>query len=383
MHATTMSALAVAALAAASSAQDFVGLSYNSPPTASSRGALGAAAGEVMTRIDSSELAGWGIGTTGYRTIQSLYFVVQDNLGPSTASTFAIKLYPESASTPNTPDLNAGVVFATGVQGPTGFGVSVATSKVVTPASPVSVPIQGDGDVFVSFVLPATSSTSSLGIQVVLGYQPSAAFSVFDQPNASQGTGVPTTASAATSHACTRVGNATAVTYNLRRHHVLDIGHAGAGGRALGITNQSNYAASNNPAPSGYGPAPGTGNLLSGSFPDGSSAIAGRVDDLAMQFQKTGIGSGAPVVFMIDFADDFGSEVALSSVLTGSGVVCLSATAQYLGASLTVADEAWLVLPIPAAVRPLLLGLPVKQQAAGFDLTTGLWHATPCSGQVL
>src|SRR5262249_19854422 len=156
-----------------------------------------------------------------------------------------------------------------------------------TPAAPVAVPIQGGGDVFVSFVLPAATSTDGLSMQVVLGFDAGASFPVFDVPGAVQGgTPVPV-GSPATSHFLSRTGP-TALNYNTRRQCWLDVAHDGPGGMGLTITNQTSYASSNEPAPEGFGPAPGTGDFLSGSAPDAAGSNAGRADDIAMRVVKSG-----------------------------------------------------------------------------------------------
>jgi hypothetical protein len=173
-----------------------------------------------------------------------------------------------------------------------------------------------------------------------------------------------------------------AVLYNLRRMHAMDVAHTTAAGRALGITNQTSATGSNNPPPAGFGPAPGTGSFLSGSFPDVVGTNPGRVDDITMEYFRTGAGTGALVVFLMDFGG-FGPELPLSGFVPGStGVTCLNLSSmQTLGIGFTTTDEAFVVTTIPLAIRPLLAGLPVTQQAASLD-SAGLVHASPCSRQV-
>jgi hypothetical protein len=379
----------IAAISAPCFAQDFIGISYNAATGATSRGSLSTAAGEYIARIDGSEIAGWGTAAPGSRTITSIAYVVQDQ-SDLTPEVFNIKLYPEDVANPGFPDLAAGVVYATGVTGPPlGTGAVSAVAKN-TPPDVVgvgdSVPIQGGGDVFVSFELPANAgwSTDGLSIHTVLGYAPNASFTVFDLPNPLvQGGSPPPAATPVNSRALSRIG-AGAAAYNARRNLNLDIAHSTAGGRALAITNQTSFACSNNPPPAGWGPAPGTGDFLSGVNPDVTGfGNPGRADDIAMEYFRTGIGSGALVVFLMEFNTSFAIELPISFYgFSGTGVSCLNVIASsVIGIGFTAADEAWLVTSIPAAARPTLSGLPVIQQAAALD-AAGAIHASPCSKQV-
>jgi hypothetical protein len=381
-------ACAITAFAAAATAQDFIGFSYNTSVSATSRGALGNNAGEVMTRIDAREYAGWGTGTPGTRTISSLFFVAQDQVAGAVAGTFDIKLYPEDPANPHMPQTTAPVVFATGVTGPTGTGTPAAIGKIVTPATPVSVPIQGNGDVFVAFALQAVTATQSMSIQIILGYNPST-FTVFDMPGSAQPPAVPspTVGGAPPSPITTSnthfvsLTSTPALVQSGRRCHFFDVGHAGPGGAALTITNQTSYTASNNPPPAGFGPAPGTASFMSGPAPDISGFNPGRADDITFDFFKTGIGTGAPVFFLMDLSGAFGPEIPITTIVPGSGVICLNtASAVSLGFLLTNADEAFKTTSIPAGLRPLLTGLIVSQQAAAIDAANNV-ILTPCGAQ--
>ncbi len=121
------------AIGLSAAAQDFVGFSYNAAVGATSRGTIGASAGEVMTRIDGSECAGWGTALPGFRTIRSIACVIQDQ-NAATPESFGIKLYPEDPARPGYPDLTLGVTFLSGVPGPTGTG-GMAELRVATPAA--------------------------------------------------------------------------------------------------------------------------------------------------------------------------------------------------------------------------------------------------------
>ncbi len=387
MHKISITA-AFAALSLPCLAQDFIGFSYNVAVGATSRGAIGTAAGENMTRIDGSEFAGWGTNTPGFRTIASLFFVLQDQNG-ATPETCSIKLYPEDTSNPGFPDLTyqPGVFYATGVTGPTGTGI-VAVAKILPPTTVGvgdSVPIQGGGDVFVSWSLPAAAgwpATDGISVNIVLGYAPSAAFLVFDLPSADQGSPTPPPGAPSNSHGLSRTG-AGAATYSGRRSHFMDVAHSTAAGIALSITNQTSFTPSNNPPPATWGPAPGTASMMSGSNPDINGDNPGRVDDLTMEYYKTGLGATGLVVFLMDIAAGFGPEIPVGFTgFPGTGVVCVTGTFAIIGFGLTVADEAWLVTPIPTLSRPTLGGTLVIQQAAAFDVG-GLLHMSPCRLQTL
>lgn len=387
-------ALAVAAaLAGQLAAQDFIGFSYNGQISATSRGSLGNNAGEAMTRIDGSDYAGWGTDTPGTRTLTSLFFVAQDQVAPvspATGNTFDIKIYPEDVANPGFPDITAGVTFATGVTGPTiaagGVPGIAAVAKTVTPTTPVSVPIQGGGDVFVSFVLPAVTATSSLSIQIALGYAPSTLFTVYDLPGPTQppaSSTTPTPITVQNTHCVSLVGGV--LSLNARRNQLIDVAHNGTGGAVLTSTNQTTYTSSNNPPPAGFGPAPGTANFLSGVSPDGNAFNAGRADDIAFDFFKTGMPAGSLVLFGITLTTPFiASEPPLAALgLSGTGVLCVDPgdPAFFLNVSITtVANEAFWVTQFPAGVRAQLPGFTINQQAFWLD-PNFVFTASPCGAQ--
>jgi hypothetical protein len=339
-----------------------------------------------MTRIDGGEHAGWGTAAAGRRTVRSLYFQVQDQ-EIATPESFDIRLYPEDPFNPGFPDLAAGVTYAVGVSGPSGTSGIAAAAVVRPPDVPGvgdSVPIRGGGDVFVSFVLVASPSwpADGVSIQIVLGYQPSPTFTVWDTPGLAQGNTPPPPGSPQNSHGLSRTGAGAAV-YNTRRNQLIDVAHDTAGGTTLAITNQPQLVGSHNPPPAGFGPAPGTADFLSGSNPDVVGGNPGRIDDIAMEFWKTGIGSGALVFFLMDFSATFGPELPVASFTSGTGVLCLHlASMQTVGVGLTMANEAWLVTAVPGSLRNGLAGMSVKQQAAALDPVTGAVHASPCRSQV-
>ncbi|MFY9342405.1 MAG: hypothetical protein WAT39_07940 [Planctomycetota bacterium] len=380
-------AAASAALASVACAQtNFLGLNYNAQVGATSRGSLGTAAGEVMTVIKGEDYAGWGTDVPGSRTIRSVVCVIQDQ-DSSTAEVFDIKIYPESLATPGYPDLAAGVTFATGIAGPPvgAPGVVAAALRTVTPATPASVPIQGTGDVFIAFVLPAVgpvvppATAEGLSIQIVLGYQPSAAFLVFDVPGATQSPTTPITL--ANTHGMTAIG--ATVTLNRCRNQYIDIAHGTAGGVVTGITNQTSCVGTNNPPPAGYGPCPGAADFMSGVSPDVTGINPGRVDDIAFDYFRGTPAAGALVLFFADFGAFPAFELPLGLIFPGStGSVCMNSTFFQLGSALAdPTGEAFFVTTFPAAVRPLAAGLTLIQQALEVDFVGGVFHLSPCGRQ--
>ncbi|MCA8952886.1 MAG: hypothetical protein KDE27_25475 [Planctomycetes bacterium] len=383
MHKTSLGCLAAIALGVSATAQNFIGFNYNGQVGATSRGSLTVNAGEVMTRIGGEDYAGWGTDTAGSRTITSLYYIVQDQDTIATpGEVYDVVVYPEDPLLPGYPDLTQRIPFATGVVFPTATSQIAAFAVTLTPTNPVAVPIQGGGSVFVAFALPAAAIWPSDGvsIQVVLGYQPSPTFLVYDIPGQAQdpfSTPDPTN-----SHGLSNVGGV--VNYDSRRNQMIDIEHSSAGGIPTGITNQTTLLGSANPPPAGFGPCPGTGDFMSGVAPDVSQLDPTRFDDVAMDYYR--FGSNTPLtVFLIDFGTFFPELpiVSLGAPAGSTGVACTTpGTALNAGIVFGSADESFKVLSFPASSRAALVGFALVQQAVEFDTTTGLLHASPCGRQV-
>ncbi len=348
-------------------AQDFIGFANNVFANGTSRGFLSyTIGGEVMTRISGQDYAGYGTGTPNKRTITGLFFTVQDQ-DAATTELFDIKLYPESLANPGFPDLAAGVIFAAGLLGPLGGSGASATTRIVTPVVPASVPIVGNGDVFVSWVLPASPNgrpTDGLSIQVLDG-------TLFDVPGPSMFPQTP--AGPSNSRAITLTPPST-LAYSVARQWVFDAAHSGAGGVALTMVNPG-------PLPSGLG----TASFLSGTHPDVNGFHAGRADDIAFLFFLSGLGTGQTVLFLLDgnFGPTFGPEIPVSTVFPGSsGSTCLvnyTTFSPFFGQAQSNAGEASATIAIPATLRPLLSGLTIRQQAAAIVGTN--FVASPCAAQ--
>jgi hypothetical protein len=389
MHHAFHFCLISAACAAAAAAQtNFIGFSYNVETTATSRFSVGASAGEVMTVIKGEEYAGWGTATPGFRTVASVFMVIQDQDAVTTPETFDVLLYPESLATPGTPDLTMPITFMLGVTGPPAptTGVISAAFKIITPATPVPVPIVGTGDVFVSFRFAAnagwTAGTDGLSAHANYGYSPGATFTVFDVPGSNQQPVTPVTVN--NTHCFSRVG-AGAIIINQRRTHIIDIAHDGPGGAVMGITNQASALGSANPPPAGFGPAPGTASFQSGCAPDVTGVNPGRVDDITFDYFRGTPAANSFVIFFADFGAFPAVELPLSVIFPGStGNICVNSTFFQLGSGLADANgEAFLVTTFPAAVRPLAAGLQIIQQALEVDFVGGVFHLSPCGRQQL
>lgn len=387
MHLSIRTCLAAAALAAAASAQaNFMGFSYNVQITATSRYSVGTAAGEVMTVIKGEEYAGWGTDTPGFRTVASVFMIIQDQDAVATPETFDVILYPESLTTPGTPDLNAPITFATGVTGPAApaTGVIAAAAKIITPAAPVAVPIVGTGDVFVSFRLPANAgwaATDGLSCNANYGYAPGATFTVFDSPGANQQPVTPITVD--NTHCFSRIGTG-AVIVNQCRTHIIDIAHSGAGAAVMAITNQASATGSANPPPTGFGPAPGTASFQSGCAPDVTGFTSGRVDDITFDYFRGTTAANNPVIFFADVGA-FPAEIPLGLIFPGSlGNICMNSTFFQVGQNLVDATgEAFNVIQFPLAARPLAAGLQIIQQALELNIAGGNFILSPAGRQRL
>lgn len=367
---------------------DFIGFSYNCQIGATSRGLIAGAAGEVMTRLDGLEHSGWGRVNWPVleRRIESVYFVVQDQDG-LTAETFDIVLYGEDALNPGFPDLANPIPFATGLAGPTSTGGPVANVRTITVPGGVGVPIVNEcSDIFVSWRLTAapTWPADGVSLNIVLGYAPNTTFTVFDTPGPVQGGTPPPAPAEANSHGLSRTGLGAAV-YNARRMMFLDIAHVGSGGVGLAETNQTSFTASNNPPPAGWGPCIGTASFMSGTNPDVAGFNPGRADNVSMEYFKTGLGTGNLVLFLMEFDRSCVREMPVSMMVPGSSGWTCMVNPTVVATVVSANNEACHYTSIPAAVRPLLLGLPVRQQAAAIvPLTTGLvvLDASPCDHMV-
>ncbi|MBK8096793.1 MAG: hypothetical protein IPK26_06780 [Planctomycetes bacterium] len=376
--------LFLVALVAALPAQPWLGFARScNEVSAFSRNDLGNLAGEALTRLDSREHAGWGTAIAGFRTVSGVAFASTSGVTPQTID---LLFYPESGVGTELPAA-APVTFALGVPIPPG---PVCAMTIVGP--PVSVPIAGSGDVFLSFRLPAAPfpgwPTDGVGIGIVAGYPgvlPDdfvTPLTNFDRPGPNATPGAPTLLPTGTYGLRKLLGAG----YRLSRQHWFDLRHQpwgastsyeGAGGVGIVWNNQVNY-------PTGIA---GTSNFLSGTSPNSWPSLANgnpatRSDDIGMGIQMAGL-SGQIVVFVAQVAAGFGPEIPITlppvnAPPLSTGVLCLNVNSPLhvviaFGASNDTAEVRY-----PVNGGAWLAGLPVVQQAFAFDVTTGLIHASPC-----
>lgn len=378
------------ALVGTAPGQEWVGFARGCAEiSAYSRNDLGNLAGEAMTRIDSREHAGWGTAIAGNRTISGVQFA---SLGGPTPQTVDILFYPESGVNTELPAAVA-TVFAVGVPIPPG-----PTCAMTLVGAPVSVPIAGTGDVFLSFDLPAVPPpfwpNDGIGIGVVTGYPGVVTddfpppFPVpltnFDRPGPNSFPAAPIAAPSG-SHGLRKI---LGPGYRNTRQHWFDVRHVpwgasmafpGAGGVGIVWNNQATY-------PTG---ATGTSNFLSGTSPNSwpslaNGNLAARNDDVGMGIRMAGM-SGQIVVFaaQIGVPIGFGPEtpVTFPPILAppmSTGVLCLNPNyplhvVVQIGAANDGAEVRY-----PVNGGSWLAGFELLQQAFVFDVGTGLIHASPC-----
>jgi hypothetical protein len=365
-------------------AQDVLGTLNRSDASFTSRGSTSLPntnPSYVVQRLDKEHYAGWGAdpASPGMRRIHGFHAFVQDQIG-NTAETIAFLVFTENAAAPNYAD----VTTPLGSTGPIPIPVSASASAVpyeVTAnfATPVLAPAGGDVFLAIDLPQPATGTWPTDGMSVHALYYVSStgtqSATIYDLP----GTSHPTTPIEQQGHGSWYVPSPpTGPIYTLTpRQWRIEPIVPGAAGVAGAITNQTSLPLSN--------VAPGASTQGSGLHPDAQSTPlnAGRADDIAGRWFRTGTPDGTPVFFLIDLGT-FGPEIPVSVFLPGStGVVCLNlATMQVLGLAFTAGNEAFLPITIPAPARAIVAGVSVLHQSAAF-LPTGTADANGCTRQVL
>lgn len=376
---TVLFGSAALVMAASISAQEFVGLTFNCSAGFATRGSLSAAAGagELMLRIEASEIAGFCPGpTAGSRAVSSIRLVVQDQDALTTPESFGLVLYPEDPANAGFPLRSAGVTAATALPGPAApaSGTIAAVSLTVNFGTPLLLP--GNGDLFVAAALPAAPawSTDGLSLQGYFG-QNVAGFTTFDLPGARQMTPGTT---AALSYALTYTAATGLMNYNSSRCLLIDLAGTRSNGGVVGaVTNQASWPLSNT--------APGSASPFSAHHPD---AVApprnvGRADNISYTLFDSVRAPGTAIFFLVDLGS-FAPEVPMAQLIPGStGMACLNlATVRSVGLDLTAGGMASRVLTVPTAARRAISGLPLLQQAIALDFSTGTAHAGPCGAQL-
>lgn len=371
------------ALAASSlSAQQFIGFAHNLESGATSRGAIAGGAGEVMTRIDASDYAGWANDPSNVqnRLIRGVSCIVQDQDAVLTPETFNIKFYREDPARPGYPLLSSGVMAVTGVAGPAAppSGVVAATYHSITFATPVSMPV--GADTFVAFAVPANNGwfgSDGLSFHFSLGYQPNASYTVFDLPGAAMGPLETSAVTPASSYALSWSQSSGVMAYSTRRQMIVDLASDAAGGVITASTNQGSYISSNG--------ADGTASFMSALHPDAVNPAAnvGRADNIGYRFEDTSLADNSPV-FYVAALGSFAPELSLSLVVPGSsGAVALNMQNSVTFAlGLTSLGGSQVSVTVPAGARNFISGWPLLQQAVAYDGLTGTLHAAPAGRQV-
>jgi hypothetical protein len=389
MHHTILS---FAALTSCVLAQDVMGTFRNTGTTWTTRGFSAASENNpaiLFTRHDKECYAGWTAGVTpGTRDIVGVNFVIQDqNL--ATQESFDIIAFTEDAAVPSYPDVVTPVGTALNFGLPIGTGGG-AYNATVNFATPLLAP--ATGDVFIGLKL--NQAWTFTGTQITDGLSVWEIQTTLAAPQAGQaidvgGFGLPPTPADEGRFGGIFVPTpATGPSYTQVSQFKINPVTPVAGGVATALTNQTLHPASTAGAVAGFtvqNPGAGTSCMFSGLYPDAASPSlnGGRADDLGQIYYKNGMTSGL-VFFLVDFGT-FGFELPMSSFLPGStGVSCLNlGSLQTLAIGFINNGSAFNVATIPAATRPLLTGFSWLSQAVGFDLTTSLAHAGPCTRQLL
>ncbi|MEC7585148.1 MAG: hypothetical protein VYE77_12595 [Planctomycetota bacterium] len=331
----------------------------------------------AFARIDHEHYAGWGIdpANPGTRTIQGMRLVLQDQIG-STAETYGMTLYPENATLANYPDVAAPLAAAGPFPTPPNSLTTAAVFDVlVNFATPVAAPTNEDLFLAVELPQPAAGGTwPTDGLSMHALYYVNVTSGSFDLPGGSHPTAPPEQGNGGYHVPSIGLGPTYTTTPRQWKIEPLVPGATGVPGT---ITNQVSAPQSTT--------APGTSSMASGLHPDATSPPLnpGRVDDISGRWFRSATPNNTPVFFLLDLGT-FGPEIPMATILAGStGVSCLNlATAELIGLSFTINGEATFPIAIPAAARPLLAGVSLMHQAAGFNATTGGIDANGCTRQV-
>jgi hypothetical protein len=374
------------ALAASASAQDFLGIMNRTDTSFTSRGSTtipNTNPSQVLERLDKEHYAGWGVSPAnpGMRAIVGMHAWLQDQIG-TTPETFGFVVYTENLAAPNYAD----VTTPLGSVGPLPTPANAVTGAIafeVTASFATPVLAPASGDVFVAVDLPQPvvggpwpADGMSCHALYYVGVGGTGPATYFDLAGAS----LPTTPPEQAGNGSWYVPSpATGPLYTVtpRQWKVEPIVN-GAAGVAGTITNQISLPSSST--------APGTSSQGSGLHPDAANPPlnAGRTDDLAGRWIRTGTPTNTPVFFLMDLGT-FGTEIPVSAFLAGStGVLCLNpASMVVVGLTFTVGSEAFLQITIPTAARARVAGLNVLHQAAALNVVTATADANGCTRQIL
>jgi len=151
----TVVRLATAALVAAQlAAQQPLGATFGTLPSAASRGALLGAAGTLVARFDHDDYVGWGrtTSTPNRRVIHGVTFTSEDKDG-STQESYSVLVYGEDPLLPGFPATATPLLVVGPFQNPPRTLGPAQFQKTHLFATPLEVP--ADRDVFVGIQLGA------------------------------------------------------------------------------------------------------------------------------------------------------------------------------------------------------------------------------------
>jgi hypothetical protein len=361
-------------LVAGAVAQDNLGLLRNTGVSYSARG-VGFAPAQMRSvqfnRIDTTSYGAWGFDpfTPGTRSFTGLHFRIQD-FDQSTADPFRLVAYTELQ--PDFPDVANPLAMTGPISMPLGAPGLGAFDATANFATPIVAPATADvfvglsQDDVVNFLATdgmtvwLTTAESGPGTLTVRDL-PGAAEPAFSPANTVAGFFIPqlTTAPAYVPRA---------------QFHIEPIVATAAGVASALHYNDSWHGEASAP--------PGTSCVLSSLFPDARSPSlnAGRADDLGMTFRMSSIPDLSPVLWLGQLSQVLPAEVPLAFALPGAnGALGVDPTfAVILGVSTTTGGEATNVIVFPAALRPMLGGIAIVQQAVAYDWAAANFVAGPC-----
>jgi hypothetical protein len=379
-------------LAASLTAQNVaVGFTFNTGISATSRGALQAAAGQLLFRFDAEDYRCWGDANGTTNTVTGMQFILQDQFD-SSVEQYDIRIYGEDLTTPNPNFPNFAPTAPVGTNQLAHFGpfsspggtlnAPAAWFVTVTFATPLALPDAQDIFLGVELQPSAAANTAAtppswpndgISVQIELGLQQPAPFTVWDLKGPAAISGGLTANSYAIAH-----NPATGVmAYGGARQGQVDFLTTTNVGRGVvtAQTNQTSLTVSN--------ALPGTASFYIGVHPDAATPPfnGGRADVPSYVFM--GAPAGTIVFFLIDFSfSPF--PLPLSMFVPGStGAACLNLGAfQTLGFSIAsgTGQDAFTLNLSPGA-RTLIGGLTLVWQGVSLDPVANVLHGGPCGAQ--